>query len=194
MATSRSERRPLRKVLVANRGEIAVRIIRACREAGIGSVAVYSDPDRDNPHVSAADEAYPLGGVSAGETYLSIDKLLEVARRSGADSVHPGYGFLAENPAFVEACEAVGLTFIGPPAEVMRRLGSKTAARQTMQAAGVPVVPGTFDALPTAEEAARVVAEIGFPVALKAVAGGGGKGMRVVREPGELAAAFRAAA
>jgi acetyl-CoA carboxylase biotin carboxylase subunit len=184
----------LRKVLVANRGEIAVRILRACRDAGLASVAVYSDPDRDWPHVSAADEAYPLGGVSASDTYLSIDKLLEIARRSGADSVHPGYGFLAENPDLVEACHGAGLTFIGPPAEAMRRLGSKTAARQTMQQAGVPVVPGSLEPLPSAEAVAAVASEIGYPLALKAVAGGGGKGMRVVRDPAELEAAFRSAA
>lgn len=186
--------RPIRKVLVANRGEIAVRVIRACREAGIGSVAVYSDPDRDYPHVSLADEAYPLGGVSAAETYLNIEKLLAVARASGADAVHPGYGFLAENPRFVEACDAAGLIFIGPPAEAMRRVGSKTAARQTARAVDVPVVPGTTEPLEDASQAARVAAEFGYPVALKAVAGGGGKGMRVVTSAEEMEAAFRLAA
>jgi acetyl-CoA carboxylase biotin carboxylase subunit len=186
--------RPLRKVLIANRGEIAVRVVRACREAGIGSVAVYSDPDRDYPHAGLADEAYPLNGVSAAETYLAIDKLLEVARRSGADAVHPGYGFLAENPAFVDACDAAGLTFIGPPASAMRQLGSKTAARQTMQRAGVPIVPGTLDPVADANAALSVATEIGYPIALKAVSGGGGKGMRVVRAEDELAIAFRSAA
>ena len=186
--------RPLKKVLIANRGEIAVRVIRACREAGLTSVAVYSDPDRLYPHVSLADEAYPLEGETAAETYLDIDKVLEVAHRAGADAVHPGYGFLAEKPAFVEAVEAAGLIFIGPSADAMRRLGSKTDARQTLQAVGVPVTPGTLEPVPTADEALRVSDEIGFPVALKAVAGGGGKGMRVVRERDDLAAAFRSAA
>jgi acetyl-CoA carboxylase biotin carboxylase subunit len=185
--------RPVRKVLVANRGEIAVRVMRACREAGVASVAVYSDPDADYPHVSAADEAYPLGGDSAAETYLNVSKLLEVARESGADAVHPGYGFLAENADFVDACTAAGLTFIGPPAQAMRQLGSKTAARQTMQAAGVPVVPGTLEPLATAEAAGDVAAQIGYPIALKAVSGGGGKGMRVVASADELPSAFRSA-
>jgi acetyl-CoA carboxylase, biotin carboxylase subunit len=186
--------RRLRKVLVANRGEIAVRIIRACREAGIASVAVYSEPDRDYPHVGLADEAYPLEGVSAGETYLSVEKLLDIARRSSADSIHPGYGFLAENTDFVEACDAAELIFIGPPASAMRQVGSKIAARQTMQAAGVPVVPGTFEPLHGPEAAAEVANELGFPVALKAVAGGGGKGMRVLGNANEMEAAFRSAA
>jgi acetyl-CoA carboxylase biotin carboxylase subunit len=186
--------KPLRKVLVANRGEIAVRLIRACREAGLASVAVYSDPDRDYPHVGLADESYPLGGVSAAATYLDIGKLLGVARRSGADAVHPGYGFLAENPAFVDACDAAGLTFIGPPASAMRQLGSKTAARQTMQRAGVPVVPGTLEPVADAETALDLAAGIGYPIALKAVSGGGGKGMRIVRSADELPAAFRSAA
>ena len=186
--------RPIRKVLVANRGEIAVRVMRACREAGIGSVAVYSDPDLEYPHVSAADEAYPLGGASAAETYLNVPKLLDVARRSGADAVHPGYGFLAENADFVDACAGAGLNFIGPPAAAMRQLGSKTAARQTMQAVGVPVVPGTLEPLATAEAAGEVAAQIGYPIALKAVSGGGGKGMRVVGSADELPSAFRSAA
>ena len=186
--------RPFQKVLIANRGEIAVRVIRACREAGLTSVAVYSDPDRDFPHARLADESYPLEGVTAADTYLRIDKLLEIARRSGAEALHPGYGFLAENPRFVEACQDAGLVFIGPSAEAMRQLGSKTAARRTMQAAGVPVVPGTLEPLATVEAAAEVAQQIGFPLALKAVAGGGGRGMRVVRAAGELEAAFRSAA
>ncbi|MCC7106860.1 MAG: ATP-grasp domain-containing protein [Chloroflexi bacterium] len=181
-------------VLVANRGEIAVRVIRACRDAGIRSIAVFSDPDRLAPHVRLADEAYPLGGTTAAESYLRIDRLLDTAARSGAEAVHPGYGFLAENAEFSEACGQAGLRFIGPPPEAMRRLGSKTAARQTMQAAGVPVVPGMLEPLPDVEQAAAVAAEIGYPVALKAVLGGGGKGMRVVRSAREIAAAFRLAA
>jgi acetyl-CoA carboxylase biotin carboxylase subunit len=195
MGTFRCDEKPhLRKVLIANRGEIAVRVIRACREAGIGSVAVYSDPDRDYPHVGLADEAYPLDGVSSADTYLAVDKLLGIARRSGADSVHPGYGFLAENADFVGACADAGLVFIGPPADAMRRLGSKTAARETMQAAGVPVVPGTFEPLKDPEAAAGLADEVGFPLALKAVCGGGGKGMRVVEQSSELQSAFRSAA
>jgi acetyl-CoA carboxylase biotin carboxylase subunit len=189
-----SRSRQLRKVLVANRGEIAVRVIRACRDAGVPSIAVYSDPDRDYPHVGLADEAYPLQGVSAAETYLDIEKLLEIARASGADAVHPGYGFLAENADFVEACDGAGLVFIGPGADAMRRLGSKTAARQTMQAAGVQVVPGSLEPLPNIETATKVAQQVGFPLVVKAVAGGGGKGMRVVSGPDELPAAFRSAA
>jgi acetyl-CoA carboxylase, biotin carboxylase subunit len=189
-----SARRPIRRVLVANRGEIAVRVIRGCREAGIESVAVYADPDLAYPHVSLADQAFPLEGVTAAETYLSIDKLIGIARRAGADAVHPGYGFLAENPTFVEACHQAGLIFIGPPPEAMRQLGSKTAARSTMQAAGVPVVPGTLEPQPSADAVAPIAAKIGYPIALKAVSGGGGKGMRVVRSPEELESAFRSAA
>lgn len=186
--------RPLRRVLVANRGEIAVRVIRACRDTGIESVAVYSDPDLTWPHVSLADAAYPLGGATAAETYLDVDKLIEIAKRARADAVHPGYGFLAENPAFAQACLDAGLIFVGPPPAAMRLLGSKTEARRVMQAAGVPVVPGTIESLEEADAAERVASEIGYPVALKAVAGGGGKGMRVVLRSDDLESAFRAAA
>jgi acetyl/propionyl-CoA carboxylase alpha subunit len=154
---------------------------------------VYSDPDRNYPHVSLADEAYSLHGVSPAETYLDAGKLIDVARHARVDAVHPGYGFLAENADFVEACTEAGLVFIGPPAEAIRRLGDKTAARQTMRAAGVPVVPGGFAPLANARAAVRIAAEIGYPIALKAVFGGGGMGMRLVQRPDDLAAALRAA-
>jgi len=181
------------KVLIANRGEIATRVVRACRELGIRAVAVFSDADRGAPHVRTADEAYPLGGTTAAESYLRADRLIEIAKRCGAEAVHPGYGFLAENPAFASACAAAGLVFIGPPPEAMQALGSKTSARKIMEAAGVPVVPGTLDAIPTPAEAADLAREIGFPVALKAVSGGGGRGMRVVERPEDVESAFRQA-
>jgi acetyl-CoA carboxylase biotin carboxylase subunit len=181
------------KVLIANRGEIAMRVARACRELGVRSVAVYSDPDRAAPHVRASDEAYALGGTTAAESYLRSDLLIEVARRAGAEAIHPGYGFLAENADFAQACADAGLVFVGPPPAAMRAMGSKTSARRTMQAAGVPVVPGTIDPVPTAEQAAKIADQIGFPIALKAVSGGGGKGMRVVERPDDVLSAFRQA-
>lgn len=192
MATSPSSR-PIRRVLVANRGEIAVRVIRGCRDAGIESVAIYSDPDVLWPHVRLADISLPLGGSTAAESYLNFEKVLDAARASGADAIHPGYGFLSENPEFAQACREAGITFIGPTPEAMRLLGSKTAARRVMQAAGVPVVPGVLDALPTAEAAAVEAAKIGYPIALKAVSGGGGKGMRVVLRAEDIEQAFRTA-
>src|SRR5256886_9918464 len=168
-----------KKILIANRGEIAVRILRACRELGIRPVAVFSDADRKSLHVRLADEAYPIGPAPSRESYLSIDKLMDVARRAGCDAVHPGYGFLAENAALPRACKEAGITFIGPPAEAMEALGSKTEARQLARRVEVPTVPGTND--PTEKSAARALAEsMGYPVLLKAVAGGGGKGMRLV--------------
>jgi acetyl-CoA carboxylase biotin carboxylase subunit len=184
------------KVLIANRGEIAVRVIRACRELGLGAVAVYSDCDRTALHVRLADEAWHLGPSPASESYLRIDRIVDVARKAGAELVHPGYGFLAENEDFAAACEAAGLTFVGPTADAIARMGTKTAARKVATAAGVPVVPGAVE--PYAEDApeADIVAEarrIGYPVLVKAVAGGGGKGMRTVTEPAELPAAIRAA-
>jgi acetyl-CoA carboxylase biotin carboxylase subunit len=180
------------KVLIANRGEIAVRVIRACRELGLASVAVYSDCDRGALHVRLADEARPLAGNAARETYLNIDKLLAAARDSGADAVHPGYGFLAEHAGFASACRDAGLTFIGPSAQSVATMGSKTGARQAAVAAGVPIVPGSGGPIDPrrATDDARAV---GYPLLVKAVAGGGGKGMRLVHEEAELAGALRAA-
>src|SRR3954464_12804421 len=183
------------KVLVANRGEIAVRIIRALREMSIASVAVYSEADRDALHVSAADEAYLLGGPLPAESYLNVEKILEGIKECGAEAVHPGYGFLAENAPFAKACEEAGVTFIGPPASAIDAMGSKTRARELMKAAGVPIVPGTTDPVATVEDARKIIAEdIGFPVAVKAAGGGGGKGFRVALEEAELEAAFEGAA
>jgi acetyl-CoA carboxylase, biotin carboxylase subunit len=180
-------------VLIANRGEIALRVIRACREVGVATVAVYSDADRGALHVLHADEAYRLGPAPAAESYLRGDLILDVARRTGADAIHPGYGFLSENAEFAEACAAAGVTFIGPPASAMRVLGSKTRARQAADAAGMPRVPGSVTGLADVAEAVRVAAGIGYPVMLKAAAGGGGKGMRAVSRAEDLAAAFTAA-
>src|SRR5437588_29381 len=183
------------KVLIANRGEIAVRIIRACEELGIGTVAVYSELDRDAPHVKRADEAFLLGPGPAGESYLVIDKLLEVVERSGAEPVHPGYGFLAENAAFAAALEERGITFIGPPASAVEAMGSKTRARELMAKAGVPIVPGTTEPVATLQDARKVIDEtIGYPVAVKAAGGGGGKGFRVALTEDELSDAFEGAA
>src|SRR5438045_3764011 len=183
----------IKKLLVANRGEIAVRVVRACREMGIATVAVYSEPDRQALHVQMADEAYAIGAAPATESYLVVERLVETACRAGADAVHPGYGFLSENPAFADACAAAGLTFVGPPAAAMRALGSKTAARRLAQETGVPMVPGSVDAVASDADAARVAREIGYPVMLKAAMGGGGKGMRLVRRAEDLPEALRAA-
>jgi acetyl-CoA carboxylase, biotin carboxylase subunit len=183
----------MKKVLIANRGEIAVRVMRTCREMGLQTVAVYSDVDRGALHVAHADEAYRLGPGPAAESYLRGDLILDVARRCEADAIHPGYGFLSENAAFADACAAAGVTFIGPPADAMRKLGSKTRARQAADAAQMPRVPGSVTGLGTVEEAHRVAAEIGYPVMLKAAAGGGGKGMRAVASAAELPAAYVAA-
>jgi acetyl-CoA/propionyl-CoA carboxylase biotin carboxyl carrier protein len=183
------------KVLVANRGEIAVRIIRAFEELGIASVAVYSEIDRDALHVQRADEAFLLGGPTAAESYLNIDRILEVVKESGAEAVHPGYGFLAENAAFAKALEDAGIVFIGPPASAIEAMGSKTRARDLMKKAGVPIIPGTTEAVPDLETARRIAAdEIGYPIAVKAAGGGGGKGFRVALEESELEAAFDGAA
>jgi acetyl-CoA carboxylase, biotin carboxylase subunit len=181
------------KILIANRGEIAVRVIRACRELGITSVAVYSDVDRASLHVRKADEAYPIGPAAAAESYLNIPRILDVARRSGAEAIHPGYGFLSENANFAQACVDCGIKFIGPTAAAMEMMGSKTRARQHMEQAGVPFVPGTSRALESFEEAEEVAAKIGYPVMLKAAAGGGGKGMRLVASPDDLGSALEAA-
>src|ERR1039458_6138892 len=179
------------KVLVANRGEIAVRIVRALQELGVASVAVYSEIDRDAPHVARAEASYNLGEGPAAENYLSIEKILDVARRSGAEAIHPGYGFLAENAPFAQACEDAGIVFIGPPASAIEAMGSKTKARELMQAVGVPIVPGTTEAVATVEDAMRIAKdEIGFPVAVKAAGGGGGKGFRVAPSEDELEGAF----
>ncbi len=183
-----------KKILIANRGEIAVRILRACRELGIRSVAIFSDVDRKSLHVRLADEAYRIGPAPSRESYLRIDKLMDVARRAGCDAVHPGYGFLAENAALPRACADAGLTFIGPPAEAMEALGSKTAGRQIARRSGVPVVPGTNEAIEKPSDAKPLALDMGYPVLLKAVAGGGGKGMRVVYSDAEFDAAFRDAA
>jgi acetyl-CoA carboxylase biotin carboxylase subunit len=182
----------VKKVLIANRGEIAVRVIRACRELGIATVAVFSDVDRAALHVRMADEAYPIGLAAARESYLNSQKILDVARRSGAQAIHPGYGFLSENPKFARACAEAGVKFIGPPASAMELMGSKTRARQAMQAAGVPFVPGSSRGL-SLQEAEALAAEIRFPVMIKAAAGGGGKGMRLVRSAADFKSSFEAA-
>src|ERR1700722_3988813 len=163
-----------RKILIANRGEIAVRILRACRELGVRAAAVYSDVDRVALHVRLADEAYRIGSAPSRESYLSIQNVLSAARAAGCDAVHPGYGFLAENPAFARACAAAGLTFIGPTPEAMAQLGSKTAARQLARANNVPTVPGALDPIESLELAVATANKFGFPIVLKAVAGGGG--------------------
>ena len=180
-----------RKVLVANRGEIAVRVTRTLREMGIASVAVYSDADRASLHVRTSDEAYPIGPAPAAESYLRVDKIVAVAKQAGCDAIHPGYGFLSENPALPEACEKAGVVFIGPPASAMRAMGSKTAARDKMSAAGVPIVPGAR--CETTDEATAAATKIGFPVMLKAASGGGGKGMRLVGNAGEMGNAWERA-
>jgi geranyl-CoA carboxylase alpha subunit len=180
-------------VLVANRGEIACRIIRAARALGYETVAVYSEPDADALHVRLADRAAALGGAAAAESYLSIDRVLAAARRAGADAVHPGYGFLSENDRFAAACAAAGLVFIGPPAEAIRLMGNKAAAKQHMREAGVPVIPGSPGADQDEAALARAAGEVGYPLLVKAAAGGGGRGMRLVRAPDELAPALGAA-
>jgi len=182
------------KVLVANRGEIAVRVIRALDELGIASVAVYSEADRDAQHVKRAGEAYVLGPGPATESYLNVDKIMEVIEASGAEAVHPGYGFLAENAAFAKRLEDAGITFIGPPASAIEAMGSKTRARDLMKKAGVPIVPGTTDPVETLEDAEKIAEDIGYPIAVKAAGGGGGKGFRVALEPDKLKDAFEGAA
>ena len=183
------------KVLVANRGEIAVRVIRALEELGVASVAVYSELDRDALHVRRADEAYLLGGPTAAESYLNVERILAVAGEAGAEAIHPGYGFLAENAGFARACAAAGIEFIGPPASAIAAMGSKTRARELMRDAGVPIVPGTTEPVETVEDARRIIDEdIGYPVAVKAAGGGGGKGFRVALSADELQAAFEGAA
>jgi acetyl-CoA/propionyl-CoA carboxylase biotin carboxyl carrier protein len=182
------------KVLVANRGEIAIRVMRTLDELGVASVAVYSEPDRDAPHVRRAGEAYLLGPGPAAESYLNVDKILEVAQQAGAEAIHPGYGFLAENAAFARACEDAGIVFIGPPASAIDAMGSKTKAREIMSEAGVPIVPGTTDPVESVKDARKVIDEsIGYPAAIKAAGGGGGKGFRVAQSEDELESAFEGA-
>jgi acetyl-CoA carboxylase biotin carboxylase subunit len=194
-AAPRRATRPrlLKKVLVANRGEIAVRIFRALNEMEIGSVAVYSEADRLSWHLRYADEAYLIGPPPASESYLNIDRIIEVARRAGCDAVHPGYGFLAESHDFAQACEASGLVFIGPSPASIKSMGFKTQAKKIMSESGVPVIPGPPGPVTTAAEAEKVASKIGYPVMMKASAGGGGKGMRIVRDPGTMRQAFKTA-
>ena len=179
-----------RKLLVANRGEIAVRVIRACREMGIRSVAVFSEADAEALHVRLADEALPIGPAASRESYLRIDRVLEAARTSGAEAIHPGYGFLAENAAFARACEDAGIAFVGPRSATIELMGEKTSARREAVAAGVPVVPGTLEKAVHLDQIARYAARLGYPVMLKAAAGGGGKGLRLVASPDEIEAAL----
>ncbi len=192
-STESPQPRPLRKVLVANRGEIAVRVVRACKDAGIGSVAVYADPDRDALFVRLADEAHSLGGATPAGSYLSIEKILEVALRSGADSVHPGYGFLAENAAFARAVTDAGLTWIGPPPSAIDALGDKVQARHIAQRVGAPLVAGTPDPVSGAEEVVAFAREHGLPIAIKAAFGGGGRGLKVARHEDEVADLYESA-
>jgi len=186
-----SKPKPLRRVLIANRGEIAVRVARACRELGIESVAVYSEPDRTALHVLVADYAYPVGPAPSAQSYLVVDNILAAARASGADAIHPGYGFLAENAAFARRCAEEGITFVGPPPDAIIAMGDKVEARKRMIAAGVPVVPGSKDTLADDEVMAEA-GRIGYPVMLKASAGGGGKGMRMIARKEDLPSALRA--
>ena len=181
------------KVLIANRGEIALRVIRACRELGVGTVAVYSDADAMAPHVREADEAVHIGPAPSAESYLRGERLIDAARRTGAEAIHPGYGFLSEREWFARAVRDAGLVFVGPPAEAIAAMGSKTAARQLATAAGVPIVPGTTEPVRDAREASQVAASLGFPVLVKASAGGGGKGMRVVTREADLDSALESA-
>src|SRR5499427_9762352 len=183
-----------KKILIANRGEIAVRIQRACRELGIHTVSVFSEVDRASLHVRLADEAYAIGSAASRDSYLRIDKLMDVARKVGCDALHPGYGFLAENPALPRACADAGITFIGPSADAMEGMGSKTAGKQLARRAEVPTVPGTSDPIESPEEAQALAQSMGYPVVLKAIAGGGGKGMRVVPSDAAFASAWRDAA
>ena len=192
-SAKRESGKTLRKVLVANRGEIALRVIRACRELGIGTVAVYSDADARALHVRQADEAVHIGGAASSESYLVGDRIIAAAKATGADAIHPGYGFLSEREWFARAVTDAGLIFVGPPPAAIAAMGSKTAARKLAISVGTPVVPGTTAAVTDAKDAARTAEQFGYPILLKAAAGGGGKGMRVVRAPGDLSGALDAA-
>jgi acetyl-CoA/propionyl-CoA carboxylase, biotin carboxylase, biotin carboxyl carrier protein len=184
---------PFSKVLVANRGEIAIRIFRTLSELAIGSVAVYSETDRDAVHPRAADEAFLIGPGPAAESYLVGEKIIAAAQQSGAEAIHPGYGFLAENAAFARAVEAAGITWIGPPSSAIELMGSKTEARTAMQAAGVPIIPGATEPVETVAEVLRLGEEVGYPLIVKAAAGGGGKGMKLVGSPDEAERAYESA-
>ncbi|MDX1424184.1 MAG: biotin carboxylase N-terminal domain-containing protein, partial [Kiloniellales bacterium] len=181
------------KILIANRGEIACRIIRTCRRLGIATVAVFSEADRDARHVEMADEAIAIGPAASAESYLVIDRILAACRETGAEAVHPGFGFLAENPAFVEALAAAGVAFIGPPAGAIAAMGDKIESKRLAQAAGVSTVPGHMELIADAKEAVRISRKIGYPVMIKASAGGGGKGMRLAADDAEAREGFRAA-
>ena len=187
------EQKPIKKVLVANRGEIAIRIMRSCREMGIQTVAVFSDADRSSMHVRYANEAYNIGLAPSSESYLNMDKIIAVAKKSGADAIHPGYGFLSENSVFARRCQEEGLRFIGPSPESIQMMGDKISARKKMIEAGVPVVPGTTEKVTNELEAIKIIKEIGLPVMIKASAGGGGKGMRLVKKESQIASSLRAA-
>src|ERR1035437_2034607 len=190
---STMEQKPIKKVLVANRGEIAIRIMRSCREMGIQTVAVFSDADRTSMHVRYANEAFHIGAAPSSESYLNIDKILEVARNSGADAIHPGYGFLSENASFSRRCKEQGIRFIGPSPESIESMGDKISARKRMIAAGVRVVPGTTEKITDEAEAIEIIKEIGLPVMIKASAGGGGRGMRLVKRESQIESPIRGA-
>ena len=181
------------KILIANRGEIALRVIRACKEMGIKTVAVHSVADYEALHVSLADESICIGPTPSADSYLNMKAIISAAEIADADAIHPGYGFLSENAEFAEICEQCGITFIGPTADNMRRMGDKITARQTVTAAGVPILPGTNESIETIEEAQRIAEEIGYPVIIKASAGGGGRGMKIVHSPASLANALATA-
>ncbi len=183
----------IKKILVANRGEIAVRVMRTCREMGIGTVAVFSSADRPSLHVRYSDEAYFIGPAPSTESYLRIDKIIEVAKKSGADAIHPGYGFLSENAAFADRCKQEGIIFIGPSSDAMLTMGDKITARQKMISSGVPVVPGSPGNINNDGDIIKTIKEIGLPVMIKASAGGGGKGMRLVRNEKDILNSVRAA-
>ncbi|MDQ6781444.1 MAG: ATP-grasp domain-containing protein, partial [Candidatus Eremiobacteraeota bacterium] len=183
-----------KRVLVANRGEIALRVIRACRELGLPAVAVYSDADRDALHTRVADAAYRIGPAAASQSYLHVERILSVAREAQCDALHPGYGFLAENAGFARACAAAGIVFIGPAPDAMDRMGDKIAARRTAQAAGFPIVPGTTQPVTSAQQARALADSFGYPIAIKAAAGGGGKGLKVAHSAADLEQALSLAA